>query len=135
MDENDDIILEDELATAISELFELMKGFAVGSEEWLATLRAIDTLYKWRVECAKVEQTRLIEEDRAKREEEARLANKKEKAKDTAFNVLVKTMEIGVPAAIFGICFFQGMQFEQTGAFTTNMMRLLTRLPKPGKIG
>ena len=133
--ENNYESLEDVLNSAIIEQRELMKDFAVGSEEWQAALKACDMFIGRRIECAKLEQTRLSEEDRAKREEEARIASKKERTKELVFNGSQKLLEIGVPAAIFGYCFFQGMQFEQTGTFTTNMMRLLTRLPKPGKIG
>ena len=135
MDENEDITLEDELATEISELFSILKELQVGSEEWLAVVKTIDTLYKWRVECAKVEQERLIEEARADREEKARKQSKKERNKELAINTILTLSGIGIPAVIFMHCFTEGMKFEQTGTFTTGWMRLLTKLPKPNKLG
>ena len=87
-------LLDAEIRTRISGLALLEPG----SEEFTAEVNAIDKLYKLS-----------LEEDNSK--------------KDRVCKVIVSGVETVLPLAAYGILFGVGLKFEETGIFTSNMMK------------
>ena len=138
MDENENQYLEDMLEDAIGENIEKFKTLEPGTEEYAATARAICELYKICIEYTKTgmeyrdkETNRMSEENfRAQQLELQKKFNYLELGKD----LLLGLLSIGLPLAFYGSWMKKGLEFEETGSFTSTTMKNLIRLFKPTKI-
>lgn len=104
---------------------ENLKNLEPGSVEKSKEIQNIDILYRLNLEQAKLEQAEAENLARSVREE----AKAKEEAKQTLIKSGTDILKTVIPLAVYGVCYTKGLQFEETGAFTSQTVKgLLTKV-------
>lgn len=112
MDNNQKI--EEVIASEIENL----KNLEPGSAEKAKEVQNIDTLYRLNLEQAKFKQQQ---------------SDMSEKLEHETKQALIKSgtdiLKTVIPLGVYGICYAKGLQFEETGAFTSQTVKgLLTKV-------
>lgn len=112
MDNNQKI--EEVIATELENL----KNLEPGSAEKAKEVQNIDTLYRLNLEQAKFKQQQSDMSEKLEHE-----------TKQTLIKSGTDILKTVIPLSVYGICYAKGLQFEETGAFTSQTVKgLLTKV-------
>ena len=124
MDNNITQMLEEEIKSELQTLSNL----EVGSKELESATESVATLYKLRIEEAKLE--RELANDS---EMEFKRAQLKEQAKDRYIRLGLDVAGLVLPMVFYGIWMHKGFKFEETGTYTSTTFRGLFNRFRPTK--
>ena len=118
----DEQLLES-LADELQIEFNALKDLKAGSEEYSRHVANIEKL--WKLGQAEVKAVQESEELYYRREKDA-----KDKKIDRWLNIGIKLAEIGIPTGVYVALWKKGLKFEETGTYTSSMMKnLIQKLP------
>lgn len=129
MEQNVEYLLEEE----ITNQFKALDSLDYGSEEHSRAVEDLTKLYKLK-----------LDESKANREFEDRLSNqikedefKKTQLETQKFDIFIRAglviLEVGGTLLFYNRWMKKGLKFEETGTFTSNTFRGLTKFFKPTK--
>ena len=106
---------EAEMDDLIESQIAALKETEAGTAAYAATAKALADLYKARVD--EIDKSDRLDLESRKHNSEVML-KEAEQATDRKFRrlkVLTDTLGIAVPAALYGLCYWTGLEFEKTG--------------------
>lgn len=128
---NDDI--KETLNGAILDQLKSLTNFESGSSEYENAVDSLSTLYKLRIEEAKLAADFSDKIDQRISEEDLRKEQIKEQDKERYFRVGVVAAEIVIPLIFYAVWMKRGFKFEETGTYTSTTFRGLFNRFKPTK--
>lgn len=117
--------MEDTIRTALDEVIEKeireLSNFRSDSDEKKKAIDNLSTLYKLRIEEAKID----LDAKNADLDRDAKAEQAKSQAKDRMINVIVQCASVGLTLIAYDVWNKRGLLFEEKGTITSPMTRNL----------